>query len=70
MQSPALTEKQYRQKLDAIEKCGANRGPHDYIPMAWMRTETSEHVTHLLCRTCFVRVNVQTLFEHYHEVKL
>ena len=68
--SRQLDQKEYERRLDAVKVCGANRGPHQYIPMAWLRTESTEHVTHMMCRICFTRVNVQTLYNEFSEAKI
>jgi hypothetical protein len=65
MQSPALNQKEYERKLDAITKCGTNRGPHDYIPIAWLIAKESKHVSTLMCRTCLHRVHVETIYNHF-----
>lgn len=66
--TPAMNQKEYDAKIDRMKKCGENRGPHDYIPMEWNRTETSERVTHLLCRVCFNRINVSLIYKHFPEI--
>jgi len=63
-----MSQKQFDRKIDEITLCGKNRGPHDYIPMSWIKSATSEHVSHLLCRICFTRINVQTLTQLFPEV--
>ncbi len=68
--SPAMTQKEYEKKIDAIKVCGANRGPHDYIPITWMKTSTAENVTHLMCRVCFTRVDIGTLRTNFPEATI
>lgn len=68
--TPAYDEIQLKKKRDAIELCGKNRGPHDYIPIEWLKTETSDRVTRLMCRVCFCNIAVKLLLENYEEVKL
>jgi hypothetical protein len=70
MQSPALTQKEYEDRIKKVRLCGANMGPHDYIPTEWNKTATSERVTHVMCRVCFTRVNMQLLYEHFPEAKV
>jgi hypothetical protein len=70
MQSPALTQREYDDKVKAITLCGRNMGPHDYIPMSWIKSASSEHVSMLLCRVCFVRVNTETLMKIAVEAKI
>lgn len=68
--SPALTQKQYEMRLQAVMLCGKNMGPHDYMPISWVRDEKTEHVTHLMCRVCFVRLNMKTLYNEFPEVSI
>lgn len=79
--TPAADQKALQNKLDAINKCGKNYGPHDYIPIEWINYESTSsstntkvvnkrRVTKLMCRTCFVYVEVKTLMKMYGEVKL
>ena len=68
--TPAYNELEARKKRDAVEVCGKNRGPHDYIPIEWLKTESSERVTRLFCRTCFCHVSIKDLMANYPEVKL
>ncbi len=68
MQSQQMTQKEYDRKVDAITLCGKNRGPHDYIPLSWLKTNTAEHVTHLICKTCFLRINLDTITKYFPEI--
>lgn len=74
--TPAYDQIEWQKKLDAINKCGKNFGPHDYIPIEWLRWDNKDEelsrkaVTKLMCRTCFVYVEVETLMKMYGEVKL
>jgi hypothetical protein len=68
--NPGQAQKEYDKKVDAVKVCGANRGPHDYIITAWKVTDTARHATHLLCRVCFTRVNVSTLYENFPEATI
>ena len=68
MQSREMTQKELDRKLDMITLCGKNRGPHDYIPMTWIKTTTAEHVSHLLCRTCFQRIKLDTISKYFPEI--
>ncbi len=70
MQEPRMIQKEYDRKIDAIKVCGTNRGPHDYIPIAWVKKEDKEHVTHLMCRVCFTSVNMQTLHENFPMIRM
>lgn len=65
---PARDEAEARKKREAIELCGKNRGPHDYIPIEWNTSGTMKRVTRFLCRICFCNVNVSTLIENYRDV--
>jgi hypothetical protein len=67
---PARDEKEAREKREAVELCGKNRGPHDYIPIEWGVAPTSKRVTRLLCRTCFANVTVLSLLENYPDVSI
>jgi len=64
----AHDERMEREKKEAIELCGKNRGPHDYIPIQWVKIEMTERVTRLLCRTCFRNISISTLLERYPEI--
>lgn len=68
--TPAMNQKELDRKMDAVTKCGANRGPHDYVPLSWSITPTAKHVTHMICRICFTRVSTRTLFDNFPEAKL
>lgn len=67
--TPAHDELEARRKREAIELCGKNRGPHDYIPIEWMITPTVKRVTRMLCRTCFSNISMKDLLERYPEIK-
>lgn len=70
--NPAATEKEYKRRMDAIMLCGRNMGPHDYIPISWIKDEATrtDHVTNLMCRVCFNRVNMKTLYTTFPEVTI
>lgn len=68
--TPAQNQKEQDRKIDAITKCGANRGPHDYIPISWFTDKESEHVRILMCRVCFTRINIKTCYDMGYEAKL
>jgi hypothetical protein len=72
--TPAADQKELQRKLDAINKCGKNMGPHDYIPIEWRYSEIKDDkakwVTKLMCRVCFVYVDAATLMKMHGEVKL
>lgn len=47
---------------------GCNRNSeqrHDYIPISWIVTPRAKHVTVIMCRHCFHRVNLEELFAHF-----
>ena len=75
---PARDEAEARKKREAIELCGKNRGPHDYIPIESRidvdRTPNSEssinRVTRFMCRVCFNSVNTSTLLATYKDVSV
>jgi len=71
--TPALDEIEARRIREAIELCGKNRGPHDYVPIEWFYTKDEKgieykRVSRLLCRTCFCNVNTSTLIASYKDV--
>ena len=66
--TPARDEKLERQKKDAMELCGKNRGPHDFIPIEVVTTGNIERVTRFLCRVCFSNISTQTILERYPDV--
>lgn len=72
--TPAQDELERRTRKEAVELCGKNRGPHDYMPIEWFYTEKDgvkyKRLSRLLCRVCFCNVSVQTLMANYPEVKL
>ncbi len=73
---PARDEIEARKLREAIELCGKNRGPHDYIPIEWIYgSGEAEHInvkraTRFLCRVCFNNVNTSTLIETYSDVSV
>ena len=66
--NPAYDEAEARKKRESVELCGKNRGPHDYMPIEWVRVESAERVTRLMCRVCFCNVSTATLLLNYPEV--
>lgn len=64
----AHDEKKARELKEAIELCGKNRGPHDYIPIEWTEKIGLSRVTRLLCRTCFRNISMKYLIENYPEI--
>lgn len=60
-----MNQKEYERRIDAITKCGANRGPHDYIPLTWLQIKEVKRVEIFMCRVCFHRVNSETLIKHF-----
>ncbi len=68
--NPGLNQKEYDRRMDMLKKCGENRGPHDYIPVSWTKTISSEHIPQMMCRVCFTRVSINTLIENFPEAKL
>lgn len=68
-----MTQKEYDRRIDAIKVCGANRGPHKYIPVSWKKLPATEDqpeaklVSQLLCTICFTRVSMSTVAKHFHE---
>jgi hypothetical protein len=72
--TPAKDEAEARKIREAIELCGKNRGPHDYMPIEWFYTNKDgieyKRVSRLLCRVCFCSVNTTTLLASYKDVSL
>ena len=54
-------------RLSKYKKCGANMGPHYYIPITWIKSTSAEHVTHLMCRVCFQKIDLKTIAELFPE---
>jgi len=65
-----MTQQEFERRIDRIKVCGVNRGPHDYIHTSWIKSPTAEHVSTLMCRVCFTRVNITTLYEQFDEAKV
>ena len=65
-----MSQMEYDKRIERIKVCGVNRGPHDYIPIAWSRTEGTEMATKFLCRVCLNRVSMETLWEHFVEIRI
>ena len=65
-----LDQKEFDRRIDKITVCGKNRGPHDYIPVAWVMSETKKHIEVIMCRVCFQRVHMNTLYENFDEAKV
>lgn len=65
---PAFNEREMREKKEAVELCGKNRGPHDYIPIEWLSTATSKRVTRMMCRICFNHISMVNILENSREV--
>ena len=65
---PARDNVEIQRKREAIELCGKNRGPHDYIPIEWKECEGRKWVSRLLCKICFANVTIKTLLLHYPDV--
>lgn len=72
--TPAQDEVEARKKREAIELCGKNRGPHDYIPIEWLILPSEKpginynRATRFLCRVCFCTVNTSTLIASYKDI--
>jgi hypothetical protein len=67
--TPADDARTIRERKEAVELCGKNRGPHDYIPIAWSTSSTAKHVTRVMCRICFCHVAIMNLLENSQELK-
>lgn len=67
--TPAHDELKAREIREAIELCGKNRGPHDYIAIEWFYPEKEgikyKRVSRFMCRICFCSVNTVTLLKSY-----
>jgi hypothetical protein len=71
--TPALDEIEARRIREAIELCGKNRGPHDYVPIEWFSSGQDngpkhKRVTRFLCRICFCNVSTATLIANYKDL--
>jgi hypothetical protein len=66
--TPADDARTARERKEAVELCGKNRGPHDYIPIEWLMTATSKRITRMMCRICFNHVTIMNLLENAQEV--
>jgi hypothetical protein len=66
--TPAMDEAKAQKLRKAIELCGKNMGPHDYIPIEWRENDNVKRVTRFLCRICFSNVNIGTLLSNYPDV--
>ena len=72
---PAQDNIEIQRKREAIELCGKNRGPHDYIPIEWKYVRENQaalievkRVTRLLCKICYAHVSIKTLLQNYPDV--
>ncbi len=68
--TPAQNQREYDTKIREITKCGTNMGSHDYIPISWMMTESSKHVSKLMCRVCFVQISIQTILHEFPDLSI
>lgn len=66
--TPAYDELEARKKREAIELCGKNRGPHDYIPIEWITVNEYKRVTRFLCRVCFNNIETSVLLDSYRQI--
>lgn len=65
-----ISETEYKKRIDRVKVCGENRGPHNYIPVAWVQEDKHKHVETLMCTVCFQRVNMTTLYSNFSEAKV
>lgn len=65
-----ITQQELDKRIDAIKLCGANRGPHNYMPIAWSTVDNIERVELLMCKVCFIRVSMKTIYEQFGEAKV
>ena len=65
-----ISQQEYERRIDRVKKCGENRGPHDYIPTVFRRDESIEMVSMLMCRVCFNRVSMETIYDNFIELKV
>lgn len=69
--TPAYDQQQWEWKVGAVEKCGRNQGPHDYIPIEWVEKIDPENETNtkavrkLMCRICLHRLAMETVEQFY-----
>lgn len=73
---PARDEAEARKQREAIELCGKNRGPHEYVAIEKLLVldpathKNYERVTRFLCLVCFNNVETSTLLEMYKDVSI
>lgn len=66
-----MSQIEYDKHIDKIKVCGTNRGPHDYIPIEWYTiNKEREKVAMLMCRICFIRIDMNLLFAEFDEIKI
>ena len=70
MRTTMITREDYDKQIDKIMLCGRNRGPHDYVPTNWIKNKDTESISYFMCKVCFNRVSMQTLVEHFPEIKI
>ena len=46
-----------------MTSCSFTIRPHNYIPVAWVSSPTSKHVTTILCTICFKLVNMDDIYK-------
>lgn len=73
--TPAMDQQEWEWKVGAVELCGKNRGPHDYLPIEWLTQEIPERgklemVTKFMCRICLHRLSIETVQDFYPLNKL
>lgn len=68
--TPAQDEIEARKKREALELCGKNRGPHDYMPIEFLKAGNYERVTRMLCRVCFSHITTKDILDNYPEINL
>lgn len=66
--TPAQDTVEETKRREAIELCGKNRGPHDYIVIEMKVDNGITRTTRLLCRTCFSNISVKYLLDNYPEI--
>ena len=64
----AYQERHLRLKREAIELCGKNRGPHDWIGIEWRENDGVRRLTRMMCRVCLANVSVGIMMNYGTEL--
>lgn len=78
---PAANHRAMQERYEAVTLCGKNRGPHDYVATFWKEWDELDKagkptgyrlksVAEFMCRTCFTRVEIDTLLKNFPKAEL